>query len=203
MQTRTEKAGLTLAAIVDTALAMAADNGLDSLSIGDVAQQLGMSKSGVFSRVGSREALQRAVLDEYAARITREVFVPALRQARGLPRLLGLLNNWVRIQQDPNNSKSCLFIASAFEFDDRFDSPLRQAVLEGITRFRAALRRSVIQAQSEGHLRADVEPEQIVFELYSLMAGLMHDSRLLGDEQALKRLQIAFERVVQGYATAP
>ncbi|MFM2399120.1 MAG: hypothetical protein RL341_1277 [Pseudomonadota bacterium] len=199
MQTRTEKSELTLAAIVDTALELAADNGLDSLSIGDVAQRLGMSKSGVFSRVGSREALQRAVLDEYAQRITREVFVPALRLPRGLPRLEAFLSNWVAMQQRARAGSGCLFIAGAFEFDDRFDSPLREAVTDGITRLRASLRRSVIQAQAEGHLRTDAEPEQIVFELYSLMTGLMHDLRLLREPRATERMRIAFARVIDGY----
>jgi AcrR family transcriptional regulator len=199
METRTEKSELTLAAIVDTALEAAAANGLDSLSIGDVALRLGMSKSGVFSRIGSREALQRAVLEEYAQRIAREVFVPALREPRGLPRLEAFLANWMDFQRRARGGSGCLFVASAFEFDDRLDSPLREAVLEGIVRFRGTLRRSVMQAQAEGHFRADVEPEQIVYELYSLMTGMMHDLRLLRDSRASERMRIAFVRVIDSY----
>lgn len=203
METRTEKSELTLVAIVDTALQAAAASGLDSLSIGDVALRLGMSKSGVFSRVGSREALQRAVLDEYAQRITRDVFVPALRQPRGLPRLQAFLDNWMQFQERGRGGSGCLFVASAFEFDDRFDSPLREVVHEGIVRFRGTLRRSILQAQAEGHLRADVEAEQIVFELHSLMVGLMHDTRLLRDARAAERMRMACNRVIENYKTTP
>src|SRR6187431_2092764 len=87
METRTERSGLTLAAIVDVALAMAAADGLESLTVGEVAKRLGLSKSGVFSRIGSREALQKAVLEEFERRFMQDVFLPALREPRGLPRL--------------------------------------------------------------------------------------------------------------------
>ena len=76
---------LTLAAIVDTALAMAAAEGMESLTIGEVAKRLGLSKSGVFSRVGSREALQRAVLDEYDRRFLQDVFTPSSNWSRSGP----------------------------------------------------------------------------------------------------------------------
>jgi AcrR family transcriptional regulator len=203
METRTEKAEMTLAAIVDTALEMAADTGLDAISIGDVAQRLAMSKSGVFSRVGSREALQRAVLDEYASRITNEVFVPAMREPRGLPRVQAAFGNWIAFQQRAKAGSGCLFMAGAFEFDDRPDSPLREIILEGITRLRSALRRAVIQAQDYGHLRRDVEPEQIVFEIYGLMAGLMHDVRFMRDPRAVERAQHAFDRLIDSHRPTP
>jgi AcrR family transcriptional regulator len=87
---------LTLAAIVDTALSMAASDGLESLTIGAVANRLGLSKSGVFSRVGSREQLQALVLEEYDRRFVQDVLVPALREPRGLPRL-HLLRRRVRV----------------------------------------------------------------------------------------------------------
>ena len=86
---------LTLAAIVDTALDMAAAEGLESLTIGEVAKRLNLSKSGVFSRVGSREALQTAVLEEYDRRFVQDVFTPAMREARGLPRLNMLMSRWL------------------------------------------------------------------------------------------------------------
>ena len=74
METRTERSEATLGAIVETALQMALADGLESLSLGEVAKRLGLSKSGVFSRIGSREALQKAVIDEYAKRFLQDVF---------------------------------------------------------------------------------------------------------------------------------
>ena len=87
METKTHRSGLTLTAILDTAIAMAAEEGLESLTIGEVAKRLGLSKSGVFSRVGSREALQKAVVEEFGRRFLADVFVPAMQLPKGLPRL--------------------------------------------------------------------------------------------------------------------
>jgi len=92
----TSRSELTLAAILDTALAMAAADGLESLTIGEVARRLGLSKSGVFSRIGSRQALQRAVIEEYDRRFINDVFVPAMREPRGLPRLNAIFERWLQ-----------------------------------------------------------------------------------------------------------
>ena len=91
METKTHRSGLTLAAILDTAISMAATDGLESLTVGELAKRLNLSKSGVFSRIGSREALQKAVIEEYDRRFLQDVFVPAMREPRGLPRLNAML----------------------------------------------------------------------------------------------------------------
>jgi AcrR family transcriptional regulator len=181
METKTERSGLTLAAILDTALQMAAAEGLESLTIGEVAKRLGLSKSGVFSRVGSREALQKAVLDEYDRRFMQDVFVPAMREPRGLPRL--------KIRQ------GCIYCAGAFEFDDR-DGPLRDALLDGVMRWRSALKRTVIQAIDEGHLLRDTDTDQLVFEMDALFTGLMRDARFLRDPKATERAWATWERLI-------
>jgi AcrR family transcriptional regulator len=202
MEARTEKSELTRAAIVDAALELAADNGLDAVSINDVAQKLGMSKSGVFSRVGSREALQLAVLQEYADRVTREVFVPGMREPRGLPRLDAFLRNWQAFIQRSAQGCGCLFVSGAFEFDDRPDSPLKEAIREGTLRLRAALRRTIIQAADEGQLQAGTDPEQLVFEIHSLMIGVMHDLRFLREPRAASRIATAYHRLIDSYRAA-
>src|SRR5512144_2443973 len=158
--TKTQRSELTLAAILDTALAMAASDGLESLTIGEVAKRLGLSKSGVFSRVGSREALQKAVLAEYARRFLQDVFVPAMREPRGLPRLNAIVRLWLQRARDVEIRQGCIYCAGAFEFDDR-DGPLRDALLDGIMAWRSALKRTVIQAIDAGHLRPDTDAEQL------------------------------------------
>src|SRR2546429_9359627 len=84
------KSGVTYAAIIDAGIAMAQETGLESLTIGNVAERAGLSKSGVFSRVGSREELQIAVLNEYGRRMTERALLPALRAPPGLPGLQGI-----------------------------------------------------------------------------------------------------------------
>ena len=202
METRTERSGLTLAAILDTALQMAAAEGLDSLTIGEVAKRLGLSKSGVFSRVGSREALQKAVLEEYDRRFMQDVFVPAMREPRGLPRLNAIMRLWLQRARDVEIRQGCIYCAGAFEFDDR-EGPLRDLLLDGVMRWRSALKRTVIQAIDEGHLPPDTDAEQLVFEMDALFTGLMRDARFLRDPRAADRAWSAWQRLVGSRQAAP
>jgi AcrR family transcriptional regulator len=200
METKTERSELTLAAILDTALQMAATEGLESLTIGEVAKRLGLSKSGVFSRVGSREALQKAVIEEYDRRFTQDVFLPAMREPRGLPRLNAIMGRWLRRALDIEIRQGCIYCAGAFEFDDR-EGPLREALLDGVMRWRSALRRTVIQAIDEGHLKQDTDAEQLVFEMDALFTGLMRDARFLRDPKAPERAWSTWERLVRSRMT--
>ena len=202
VETKTERSGLTLAAILDTALTMAAADGLESLTIGEVAKRLGLSKSGVFSRVGSREALQRAVIEEYDRRFLQDVFVPAMREPRGLPRLDAIVRLWVQRTQDVDARIGCIYCAGAFEFDDR-EGPLRDQLMEGIQRWRGALRRTVFQAIDAGHLRADTDAEQLVFELDGLFIALMREARFMRDGRAGERTRAAYERLIRSLLAQP
>lgn len=195
MDTPTEKSELTLAAIIDTALGIVATQGLEGLSLGDVAKKMGISKSGVFSRIGSRESLHQAVLDEFDRRFLAAVFEPAMASPHGLPRLHALIKGWIRRACEDTG---CIYVAGAFEFDD-VESPLRDYLEANILRWRAVLRRSVIQALDAGHLRPDTDPDQLVFEIYSLMIGLMHDARFLRDQKAQERVTNAYTRLISTY----
>ena len=195
METRTERSGLTLAAIVDVALQMAAADGLESLTIGEVAKQLGLSKSGVFSRVGSREALQCAVVEEYDRRFLQDVFMPAMREARGLPRLNAIMRLWLLRAREVELRQGCIYCAGAFEYDDR-PGPVRDRLLEGVRRWRAALKRTVIQAIDAGHLQPDTDADQLVFEIDGLFVALMREARFLRDPKAADRAWRAYERLV-------
>ena len=195
METRTERSGLTLAAIVDTALQMAAADGLESLTIGEVAKRLGLSKSGVFSRVGSREALQCAVVEEYDRRFLQDVFMPAMREPRGLPRLNAIMRLWLLRSRDDLRT-GCIYCAGAFEYDDR-EGPVRDRLVDGVMRWRSALKRTVIQAIDAGQLKADTDAEQLVFEMDALFTGLMRDARFLNDQRAPERAWTAWQRLLQ------
>ncbi|WP_295642785.1 helix-turn-helix domain-containing protein [uncultured Methylibium sp.] len=202
MDAKTDRSELTRAAILDTALEMATAEGLESLSLGEVAKKLGLSKSGVFSRVGSREALQQAVIAEFERRFVQAVVIPALREPRGLPRLNALMRLWLQRARDVDIRSGCIFSAGAFEFDDR-EGPLRDALLDGVLRWRAALRRSIVQSMETGELRADTDPDQLVFELDALFIALMRDARFLRDPKAADRAWAAYERLMRGLRTDP
>lgn len=200
MDAKTQKSELTRAAIVGAALDLAAAEGLESISLQVVADRIGLSKSGVFSRVGSREALQMAVIEEFGRRFLADVFVPSMQQPKGLPRLNEIVRRWILRTRDVEAQQGCIFTAGAFELDDR-DGPLRDFLLGEVSRWRAALRRTVLQAMDEGHLKPDTDPEQLVAEIYSLAMGLLHDIRFLRDPRAAERAQATWQRLLSTYRT--
>ena len=127
----------TKAAIVDAALGLATQIGLEGLSIGALAEVMRMSKSGVFAHFGSREELQISVIREYFSRFEVEVFYPALQADRGLPRLKLLFQNWMR-RTSVEIDSGCLFISGAVEFDDR-PGPVRDALAGSVKTWLAAI----------------------------------------------------------------
>ena len=198
MDARTQKSELTRAAIVGAALDLAAAEGLEAITLQAVADRIGLSKSGVFSRVGSREALQKAVIEEYGRRFLADVFVPAMQAPKGLPRLQEIVRRWFIRVRDVEVNTGCLYTAGAFELDDR-EGELREVLLSEVTRWRAALRRTVLQAVEAGHLKPDTDAEQVVGELSSLAIGLVHDTRFLRDTHAAARAQATWDRLIRGY----
>ncbi|MEN9889621.1 MAG: HTH-type transcriptional repressor ComR [Pseudomonadota bacterium] len=191
----------TKAAIVDAALGLASQIGLEGLSIGALAEITGMSKSGVFAHFGSREELQISVVREYHERFEREVFYPAMQAARGLPRLQAMFDNWM-VQTSAEIDSGCIYISGAVEFDDRA-GPVRDALASSVTSWQAAVRRAVEQAQDEGQLQAELDPLQIAFEIHGLILALHYEARFLRIPGATERARQGFARLLERYRTAP
>ena len=198
MDAKTQKSELTRAAIVGAALDLASAEGLEAITLQAVADRIGLSKSGVFSRVGSREALQKAVIEEFGRRFLNDVFVPSMQYPRGLPRLDQIVQRWIVRMRDVEARTGCVFSAGAFELDDR-EGPLRDLLLNEVTRWRAALRRTVLQAVEAGHLKPDTDAEQLVGEVSALALGLIHDARFLRDPHAAERAQASWRRMLDSY----
>jgi AcrR family transcriptional regulator len=194
-----QKGQATRAAILDAALGLASHMGLEGLSIGALAEVTGMSKSGVFAHFGSREELQISVVREYHAKFEEEVFYPALADARGLPRLRGLFERWVK-RVSVEIDSGCIYISGAVEFDDR-PGPVRDALASMVRAWHAALERSIRLAIDEGHLEPDTDATQMLFELHGLILALHHDARFLRLPGALDRARRAFEHVLAHYTT--
>ena len=190
----------TRAAILDAALNLASQMGIEGLSIGALAEVTGMSKSGVFAHFGSREELQISVIREYHERFENEVFRPAIQEPRGLPRLRALFERWVAKVATEIDS-GCIYISGAVEFDDR-PGPVRDALAGMVLLWHGALDRAIRQAVSMGHLQPDTDPMQMLFEIHGLILSLHHDARFLRSEGALERARTGFSRVLQYYATA-
>jgi AcrR family transcriptional regulator len=189
----------TRAVILEAALGQAAHMGLEGLSIGALAEVTQMSKSGVFAHFGSREELQISVIREYHARFEEEVFFPAIREPRGVPRLRALFERWLR-RVSVEVDSGCIYISGAVEFDDR-PGPVRDALASMVAAWHAALSRAIRLAVEAGHLRADTDPDQMLFELHGLILALHHDARFLRTPGALGRARAGFERVLSHYRT--
>ena len=185
----------TRLAILDMALAQAAQQGLEGLSIGPLAVALGMSKSGVFAHFGSREELQMSVIREYHRRFSRDVFEPALAQPRGLPRLQALFDNWMHLTA-LELDKGCLYISGAAEFDDR-PGPVRDALYDMVSDWLAAMRRALSLTRSEGHLSADADVDQMLFEIHALILALHHEARFMRSPGSMDRARTGFKRVLR------
>ena len=187
----------TKAAIVEAALGLASQIGLEGLSIGALAEVTGMSKSGVFAHFGSREELQISVIREYHDRFESEVFYPALALERGLPRLKALFDNWM-LRTSTEIDSGCIYISGAVEFDDR-PGPVRDALATTVNTWQTALRRAVEIAQSLEQLDAKADPQQIAFEIHGLILALHYEARFLRNPGAADRARRGFIHICERY----
>src|SRR3979490_3354906 len=122
------KRAATREVILEHAYAIACIDGLEGLSIGTLAQDVGMSKSGVFAHFGSREDLQLAVLEHAARRYGEQVLMPVLKIGRGFPRLHALFARWLDWSIASGLPGGCIMISAAAEYDDR-PGPIRDSVI--------------------------------------------------------------------------
>lgn len=192
-----QKGQQTKAAIIDAALGLATQIGLEGLSIGALAEVMRMSKSGVFAHFGSREELQISVIREYHVRFEEEVFYPALQAARGLPRLQALFQNWMN-RTSVEIDSGCLYISGAVEFDDR-PGPVRDALAGSVKTWLSAMYRAVVQAKVAGHLRGDADEHQMAFEIHGLILALHYEARFLKTPGSIERANTGFAHIVARY----
>ena len=194
-----QKGQQTKAAIVDAALGLATQIGLEGLSIGALAEVTQMSKSGVFAHFGSREELQISVIREYHRRFEEEVFYPAMQEPRGLPRLRALFRNWMN-RTSVEIDSGCLYISGAVEFDDR-TGPVRDALVGSVKSWLAAMNRAVVQAKEAGQLRADIDEQQLAFEIHGLILALHYEARFLKNPGSIARAHAGFDNILKLYGT--
>lgn len=189
----TDKGNATREMILDHAYKIASKHGLEGLSIGDLAQSVGMSKSGVFAHFGSREELQLAVLDLAGQRFSASVLVPALNQPRGLKRLRAVVNSWFAWVRD--NRDGCVIMGAASEYDSR-PGPLRDRVVALMSRWNDGIERAVAHAIEAGELDAATDPRQLAFELSGIAFAMHHEMRLFDQRRTCLYAERAVERLI-------
>lgn len=191
------KRAATRELILDHAYDMARRDGLEGLSIGALALDVGMSKSGLFAHFGSREELQLAVLELGQLRFLQRVKWPALTLPRGLARVRAIVTNWV--EWGRQYQSGCVLLTAASEYDGR-EGALRDVVIKQQSGWRNEMCRAVDHAVENGELREDTDASQLAFEVYALMLGLHHDAGLFGFDEARRHTLAAFERLITSYS---
>lgn len=191
----------TRRAILGEALFLASKVGLGGVSIGALAERVRMSKSGLFAHFSSKDNLEVAILDEAARRFVDLVVVPALREKRGEPRVRALFDRWLRWDHQDFMPGGCVFANAAVELDDR-PGPARDRLVATQKDWLSTLAGAVHIAIEEGHFRADLDADQLAFEVYTLAYGYHALSRLLRDSSAEQRVRAAFEGLLRA-ARAP
>jgi AcrR family transcriptional regulator len=182
-------------AVLRHALALSSRIGLQGLSIGRLADELQMSKSGLFGHFKSKEALLSQVLELAAREFLDDVVRPAFREPAGEPRIRKLLENWVEWTRSNRYSGGCPFMQFSFELDDQ-PGPLRDDLTRQQRGWKEILAESARRAIAEGHFRSDLDVEQFAYELQSLMLGYHHSARLMHDENAETRVFQSFESLL-------
>jgi len=161
----------TRQAILAHAARVGSAEGLEAVSLQRLATDLGISKSGLFAHFGSKEELHMATIDAAARIFTDEVIRPALATPRGAGRVWALCNSWFSYLERGVFPGGCFFWAVAEEFDSRRPGPVRDSVLEKKNYWSYTLQRAVREAQEAGEIDAGVDPEQLAWELDSLLGG--------------------------------
>ena len=178
----------TRESILARAVDLSSSEGLEGLTIGRLASELGMSKSGLFGHFGSKEELQLATIDAAVRRFVEEVIVPATKEEPGREQLRALCEGYFDYLERRVFPGGCFFAAAAAEFDGR-PGPVRDAISGGVSAWLSVLEHQAEVAGAE-------DPEQLAFELHSLALGANSAHQLFGDEDAFSRARAAMRRLL-------
>ena len=185
----------TRSSVLGSALSLATQVGLEGLTIGKLAEHVGMSKSGLFAHFSSKENLQVAILDEATERFVAHVVAPALKKPRGEPRLRALFENWLAWSKVDFMPGGCIFIQAGVELDDR-PGPARDRYLASQKDWLGVLAGAARIAIEEKHFRKDLDVELLAHETYSIAGGYHFLRRIVDPARAERRTRASFERLL-------
>jgi AcrR family transcriptional regulator len=183
------KGAATRVVILDEAGRLARHVGLAGLTIGSLATQTGMSKSGLFAHFGSKESLQIQVLEHSSERFVDDVIRPALKAPRGIPRVRDLFGRWLEWDSADGG---CPLVAATFELDDQ-PGPVREYLVRIQRDWADTLATVFTSGIGEGHFRPDADPRQFAQDILGVMLSYHMSSRLLSDRSAADRARRALD----------
>ena len=183
------------ATAVEAAVDLASVEGLEGITIGRLAGELSMSKSGLIGRFGDKEALQRAVLAAAVERFTAAVWTPVADVEPGLGRLEAIVDAWIEHLRADVFPGGCFVTTASVEYDAR-PGALQDDIAAVVTRWLRVLEAEARVARAAGDLPAGRDPADVALELHSLASGGSVAARLLGDPGALDRVRAAMRRAL-------
>lgn len=186
----------TRIAILEAGLDLASRWSLESVTIGALAKDTGMSKSGLFAHFQSKENLQVEILKHAAGDFRDKVLLPALRTPAGTARIMSLVESWIRWSNSLTGG--CIFVSASTEFSDR-PGNVRDYLVRQQEEWIESLRRIAESAVRVGDFKSDSNCEQFAFDLYSLLLGFHYYHKLLRDSETAKRQKQALDRLLDAY----
>jgi AcrR family transcriptional regulator len=183
-------------AILDRAVNLASVEGLEGLTIGRLAGDLEMSKSGLFDHFGSKQDLQLATVERARAILWREVVEPAAAVEDGLDRLRALVEGYLAYLEREVLPGGCFMTAAAAEFDGR-EGPVRDAIAEASRAWGKELETQAERAGARNQLVLETDPQQLVFELSALATRANAVYQLYGDREAFARARVGIARLLR------
>ena len=187
----------TRQAVIDHALKLATQIGFQGLTIGRLAEDLGMSKSGLFAHFGAKEDLQIEVLKSAVERFVEKVVRPALAAPRGEPRIRAIFERNVEWERSWDKLPGgCPIVAASIELDD-CPGRARDFLVQSQRDWAETLANAARAAVREGHFRADLDCDQFAYDFSGIMLAYHHAARLMKDPRARERATTAFESLLR------
>jgi len=182
--------------ILSAGLEMASQYGLEDVTIGGLAKEMNMSKSGIFGHFQSKENLQILILNYAVEQFTQTVVLPTLKVKGGIPRIRAMVKRWINWGNGLGGG--CIFVSTSNEFSER-PGLVRDALVASQKTWLNSLSRLAESAIKSGDFRPDIDPQQFAFELYSLLLGFHHYYRLLRDQDIQDKQENALEKLIQSF----
>lgn len=182
--------------IINRGLEMASQLGLECITIGLLAKETSLSKSGLFAHFKSKENLQLEILRHAADDFTKKVILPVLKVQAGITRIKALVKNWI----DWGNkiSGGCIFVTAGTEYSDR-PGKVRTLLIQQQEQWIESLRRIANSAIKVGDFKEGIDVDQFAFELYSLLLGFHYYYKLLDDKKVIQKQEVALDQLLLKY----
>ncbi len=183
--------------ILKTALRVASIQGIEGLTIGELAKKVGMSKSGLFAHFKNRDDLQLEVLKLAAQEFVEKVMKPSFEKPRGEARIKAMFKNWIaHVDGSEEVAGGIVLISASIELDDR-PGKLRDFVSRAQKDLIQNIEKAARIAIAEGQFRKDLSAEQFAWSLYSFILGYHHFKRMLKDPKAEKHVENSFKGLLE------